>query len=164
LERGTGSRGVIIWQPPGLGISAVDADVVDASNLQRQILHDTAHVGELKAESGKEKLLALNPFIEVDAITDFFNAGSAMEISKDYDIVLDCTDNFATRYLINDLCVLTGRKCMARSTALKARSVCLTRRSALATAVSSRMFPRRSFLPVVPMPVYLVFYRAWWAL
>ncbi len=107
---GLGSPAAYYLAAAGVGhIGLVDDDVVDASNLQRQILHDTAHVGELKAESGKEKLLALNPFIEVDAITDFFNAGSAMEISKDYDIVLDCTDNFATRYLINDLCVLTGK-------------------------------------------------------
>jgi adenylyltransferase/sulfurtransferase len=88
----------------GVGhIGLVDDDVVDASNLQRQILHDTAHVGDLKSESGKEKLLALNPYIHVDAISTFFNSETAADISREYDIILDCTDNFATRYLINDL-------------------------------------------------------------
>jgi sulfur-carrier protein adenylyltransferase/sulfurtransferase len=107
---GLGSPAAFYLTAAGVGrIGLVDDDVVDVSNLQRQILHDTAHVGELKSESGKEKLLALNPYIEVDAISSFFNADSAMEISKDYDIILDCTDNFATRYLINDLCVLTGK-------------------------------------------------------
>lgn len=107
---GLGSPAAYYLAAAGVGhIGLVDDDVVDASNLQRQILHDTAHVGELKAESGKEKLLALNPYIEVDAISTFFNAETAFEISSGYDIVLDCTDNFATRYLINDLCVLTGK-------------------------------------------------------
>jgi adenylyltransferase/sulfurtransferase len=107
---GLGSPAAYYLAAAGVGhIGLVDDDVVDASNLQRQILHDTAHLGELKAESGKEKLLALNPYIDVDAITECFNAGSAMEISKGYDILLDCTDNFSTRYLINDLCVLTGK-------------------------------------------------------
>lgn len=107
---GLGSPAAYYLAAAGVGhIGLVDDDVVDASNLQRQILHDTAHLGELKAESGKEKLLALNPFIKVDAISTFFNADTAVEISHGYDIILDCTDNFATRYLINDLCVLTGK-------------------------------------------------------
>jgi sulfur-carrier protein adenylyltransferase/sulfurtransferase len=107
---GLGSPAAYYLAAAGVGhIGLVDDDVVDASNLQRQILHDTAHVGELKSESGKEKLLALNPYIDVDAISDFFNADSAVNISNGYDIILDCTDNFATRYLINDLCVLTGK-------------------------------------------------------
>lgn len=107
---GLGSPAAYYLAAAGVGhIGLVDDDVVDASNLQRQILHDTAHVGELKSESGKEKLLALNPFINVDAISTFFNSETAVDISREYDIILDCTDNFATRYLINDLCVLTGK-------------------------------------------------------
>ncbi|GAP20701.1 molybdopterin-synthase adenylyltransferase MoeB [Leptolinea tardivitalis] len=107
---GLGSPAAFYLAAAGVGrIGLVDDDVVDASNLQRQILHDTAHVGELKAESGKEKLLALNPYIEVNAISTCFNSESAAGIARDYDIILDCTDNFATRYLINDLCVLTGK-------------------------------------------------------
>ncbi|NMB53923.1 MAG: molybdopterin-synthase adenylyltransferase MoeB [Leptolinea sp.] len=107
---GLGSPAAYYLAAAGIGhIGLVDNDVVDVSNLQRQILHDTAHVGKLKAESGKDKLLAINPFIEVDAISTFFNADTAIEISRGYDIILDCTDNFATRYLINDLCVLTGK-------------------------------------------------------
>ncbi len=107
---GLGSPAAFYLAAAGVGrLGLVDDDMVDASNLQRQILHDTAHIGELKSESGKEKLMALNPFIEVAAISTCFNAESALDIAKDYDIILDCTDNFATRYLINDLCVLTGK-------------------------------------------------------
>ncbi|NMB60508.1 MAG: molybdopterin-synthase adenylyltransferase MoeB [Chloroflexi bacterium] len=107
---GLGSPAAFYLAAAGVGrIGLVDDDVVDASNLQRQILHDTAHLGELKSESGKEKLLSLNPYIKVDAISTFFNSETAVDISREYDIILDCTDNFATRYLINDLCVLTGK-------------------------------------------------------
>lgn len=107
---GLGSPAAYYLAAAGVGhIGLVDDDLVDASNLQRQILHDTAHVGDLKSESGKEKLLALNPYIHVDAISTFFNSETAADISREYDIILDCTDNFATRYLINDLCVLTGK-------------------------------------------------------
>jgi adenylyltransferase/sulfurtransferase len=107
---GLGSPVSLYLAAAGVGhIGLVDDDVVDSSNLQRQILHDSPHVGELKAESGRERLSSLNPYIQVDAICDFFNAKTATNIASGFDILVDCSDNFATRYLINDLCVLTRR-------------------------------------------------------
>lgn len=107
---GLGSPVALYLAAAGIGrIGLVDDDVVDSSNLQRQIMHDTPHEGKLKVESGRERLLALNPFIQVDAYCDCFNDKTAEKISIGYDILVDCTDNFSTRYLINDLCVLTKR-------------------------------------------------------
>jgi adenylyltransferase/sulfurtransferase len=94
----------------GVGrIGLVDDDAVEVSNLQRQILHNTLQEGQPKVNSGKERLLALNPTIRIEAILDCFNNRSAEKIAEGYDILVDCSDNFATRYLVNDLCVLTQR-------------------------------------------------------
>jgi adenylyltransferase/sulfurtransferase len=87
----------------------VDYDVVDDSNLQRQVIHDTSRVGTLKVESARRRMLDLNPYIQVDAYNEVFSAENAERISAGYEILVDGTDNFPTRYLINDLCVLTGR-------------------------------------------------------
>lgn len=107
---GLGSPVALYLAAAGIGhIGLVDDDVVDASNLQRQVMHDTPHLGQPKVESARERLTALNPFIQVDAIYDCFNHQTAEKIAAGYDILVDCTDNFSTRYLINDLCVLTGR-------------------------------------------------------
>lgn len=107
---GLGSPVALYLAAAGIGkIGLVDSDVVDVSNLQRQILHDTPHEGQLKVNSGRERLLALNPSIEVEAFSDCFNDQTAEKIAAGYDILVDCTDNFPTRYLINDLCVKTQR-------------------------------------------------------
>lgn len=107
---GLGSPVSLYLAAAGIGhIGLVDDDVVEASNLQRQVIHDTPHLGQPKVESARERLTALNPFIQVDAICDCFNDQTAERIASGYDILVDCTDNFSTRYLINDLCVLTGR-------------------------------------------------------
>jgi sulfur-carrier protein adenylyltransferase/sulfurtransferase len=107
---GLGSPVALYLAAAGIGrIGLVDDDVVDASNLQRQILHDSLQIGHLKVESGRSRLLALNPYIQVDAICDCFNEKTAAGIADGYDILVDCSDNFATRYLVNDLCVLTHR-------------------------------------------------------
>jgi adenylyltransferase/sulfurtransferase len=107
---GLGSPVALYLAAAGIGhIGLVDDDVVDVSNLQRQVLHDSLHEGQSKVVSGKERLLALNPNISVDPICDSFTERSAEAIAAGYDIIVDCSDNFATRYLINDLCVLTGK-------------------------------------------------------
>lgn len=107
---GLGSPVALYLAAAGIGrIGLVDDDAVEISNLQRQILHDTPHEGQPKVASGQERLLALNPTIQVEAILDCFNARSAQKIAEGYDILVDCSDNFATRYLVNDLCVLTHR-------------------------------------------------------
>jgi adenylyltransferase/sulfurtransferase len=94
----------------GVGtLGLVDFDVVDYTNLQRQVLHSTSDVGRLKLDSAIDKLRAINPFVEIKRFDTFLNSQNALEIIKDFDIVADGTDNFATRYLVNDACVLSGK-------------------------------------------------------
>jgi adenylyltransferase/sulfurtransferase len=94
----------------GVGhIGLVDYDVVEESNLQRQIVHGTGMVGRLKVESARQRLLDLNPEIRVEAFNEPFTSVNAMRIAEPFDVIIDGTDNFPTRYLTNDLCVLTGK-------------------------------------------------------
>jgi adenylyltransferase/sulfurtransferase len=94
----------------GIGkIGLVDYDVVDASNLQRQVIHGTASVGTLKVESARARLLDINPDIEVVTYNEPFTSENAMEIARPWDVIIDGTDNFPTRYLTNDVCVLLGK-------------------------------------------------------
>jgi adenylyltransferase/sulfurtransferase len=107
---GLGSPAALYLAAAGVGhIGIVDYDVVEASNLQRQIIHGTDRVGKLKVESARQRMLELNPLIQVDAFNEVFTAQNARRIAEGYDILVDGTDNFPTRYLINDLCALTGR-------------------------------------------------------
>ena len=104
---GLGSPVLAYLAAAGVGrIGIVDDDVVDVTNLQRQILYQTADVGSKKAELAAERLAALNPQIAVDPIPIRFEASNARELVRLYDVVVDGTDSFATRYLINDACVL----------------------------------------------------------
>jgi molybdopterin/thiamine biosynthesis adenylyltransferase/rhodanese-related sulfurtransferase len=94
----------------GIGtLGLVDFDVVDASNLQRQIIHSTKDVGRPKIDSAADKLEALNPFMNIVKHETMLNSQNALEIISQYDIIADGTDNFPTRYLVNDACVLTGK-------------------------------------------------------
>ncbi len=107
---GLGSPLALYLAAAGVGrIGIVDFDVVDLTNLQRQVLHSTATVGKPKIQSARDRLLALNPEIQVDVHETKLTSGNALEILKDYDIVVDGTDNFPTRYLVNDACVLLGK-------------------------------------------------------
>ena len=107
---GLGSPLAMYLAAAGVGrIGIVDFDVVDFSNLQRQILHHTADVGRSKLESAAEKLRAINPEIEIVLHEEMFSSANAIEICKDYDVIADGTDNFPTRYLTNDVCVLLGK-------------------------------------------------------
>ncbi|HYF79973.1 MAG TPA: ThiF family adenylyltransferase [Symbiobacteriaceae bacterium] len=107
---GLGSPAAYQLAAAGVGrIGLCDADRVDLSNLQRQVLHFTDDVGRLKVESGAAKLRALNPVVQVDEHRERLTAANALELFARYDLVLDCSDNFATRYLVNDACVLLGR-------------------------------------------------------
>lgn len=95
----------------GVGtLGLVDFDVVEESNLQRQIIHSTADVGRPKIESAATKLQALNPYMNIVKHETMLTSQNALDIIKDYDIVADGTDNFPTRYLVNDACVLSGNK------------------------------------------------------
>ena len=107
---GLGSPVALYLAAAGIGrIGLVDYDVVDSSNLQRQVIHGTSTVGKLKVESAKAKLVDLNPEIQVDVYNEPFTSENALRIAKDYDIILDGTDNFPTRYLTNDVAVFLGK-------------------------------------------------------
>ena len=94
----------------GVGhIGIVDADVVDLSNLQRQVIHFTKDVGVPKVESAKEKMLAINPDVEVTTHNEFLDSHNAKEIIAPWDFVIDGTDNFPVKFLINDACVMLGK-------------------------------------------------------
>jgi adenylyltransferase/sulfurtransferase len=107
---GLGSPLAFYLAAAGIGtLGLVDFDVVDSSNLQRQIIHSTKDVGRSKIVSATEKLVALNPFLNVVQHETMLTSQNAIEIISQYDIVADGTDNFPTRYLVNDACVLTGK-------------------------------------------------------
>lgn len=107
---GLGSPVALYLAAAGIGhIGLADYDVVDVSNLQRQVIHGTSTLGVLKVESARRRILDLNPDIEVQVYSEPFTSANAMQIAEDYDLIVDGTDNFPTRYLTNDLCVLTGK-------------------------------------------------------
>jgi len=107
---GLGSPVLLYLAAAGVGrIGVVDYDVVDVSNLQRQVIHSTQAVGQLKVESARQRMLDLNPLIQVDVYNELFTSANAMQIVQKYDVVVDATDNFPTRYLVNDVCVLAGK-------------------------------------------------------
>ncbi|WP_008310202.1 molybdopterin-synthase adenylyltransferase MoeB [Leptolyngbya sp. PCC 6406] len=107
---GLGSPLLLYLAAAGVGrIGIVDFDVVDHSNLQRQIIHGTAWVGKLKIESAKARILEINPYCEVELYNTRLSSANALEIFEPYDIVVDGTDNFPTRYLVNDACVLLNK-------------------------------------------------------
>lgn len=107
---GLGSPLAFYLAAAGVGtLGLVDFDVVDASNLQRQIIHSTKDIGRKKLDSAAEKLTALNPALNVVKHETMLTSANALEILKDYDIVADGTDNFPTRYLVNDACVMLGK-------------------------------------------------------
>ena len=107
---GLGSPSAVYLAAAGVGtIGLMDGDVVDVSNLQRQILHTTANVGRSKVESGTEMIRALNPDVNVISLPTRIDVDNVMDIIKDYDLVVDGSDNFDTRYLLNDACYLAGK-------------------------------------------------------
>lgn len=107
---GLGSPSLMYLAAAGVGrIGIVDFDVVDASNLQRQILHGTATVGKPKVESARERLLDINPHVQLDIYEEPLTSENALRIVEKYDVVVDGTDNFPTRYLVNDACVMLNK-------------------------------------------------------
>jgi len=107
---GLGSPVALYLAAAGVGrIGLVDYDLVNFSNLQRQIIHGESRLGDLKVESARDRLLDLNSEIQVDIYNEFITTENAFEIAEPYDLIIDGTDNFPTRYLVNDLCVLTGK-------------------------------------------------------
>jgi sulfur-carrier protein adenylyltransferase/sulfurtransferase len=107
---GLGSPVAMYLAAAGVGcIGLVDYDVVDFSNLQRQVIHGSSGIGALKVESARQRMLDINPGIQVDIYNEPYTSENAMRIARDYDILIDGTDNFPTRYLTNDVCVFLGK-------------------------------------------------------
>ncbi|MEG4963863.1 MULTISPECIES: molybdopterin-synthase adenylyltransferase MoeB [unclassified Microcoleus] len=107
---GLGSPLLLYLAAAGVGrIGIVDFDIVDHSNLQRQVIHGTSWVGKPKIESAKNRLLEINPFCQVDLYETRVSSENAIDIATPYDIIIDGTDNFPTRYLMNDVCVLLNK-------------------------------------------------------
>ena len=107
---GLGSPSALYLAASGVGeMTIIDPDVVDLSNLQRQIIHSTQSVGVPKVESAKKRIHEVNPNVKVNAIMDSLTNDNVEELVKSHDIVVDGTDNFETRYMVNDACVFHGK-------------------------------------------------------
>ncbi len=107
---GLGSPVALYLAAAGVGnLGLVDYDVVDSSNLQRQVIHGSGSVGQLKVESARARITDLNPGVQVDVYNEAFTSENARALAGRYDIILDGTDNFPTRYLTNDVCVFLGK-------------------------------------------------------
>jgi sulfur-carrier protein adenylyltransferase/sulfurtransferase len=107
---GLGSPALLYLAAAGVGtLGVVDFDTVDESNLQRQVIHGQSDVGKPKAESARDSIAEINPFVKVNLHQVHLNSENALDIFRDYDLILDGTDNFATRYLVNDAAVLLGK-------------------------------------------------------
>jgi molybdopterin/thiamine biosynthesis adenylyltransferase len=107
---GLGAPMLLYLAAAGVGtLGIIDGDVVDLSNLQRQVIHFTPDLGKPKVESAKEKINLINPGVNVITYHDLFSASNAFDIIKDYDFIADGTDNFPVKFLINDACVLGGK-------------------------------------------------------
>ncbi|CCH28258.1 adenylyltransferase/sulfurtransferase MoeZ [Actinosynnema sp. NPDC047251] len=107
---GLGSPALLYLAAAGVGtLGVVDFDIVDESNLQRQVIHGQSDVGKPKAESARDSVAEINPFVKVILHQVHLNSENVLDIFRDYDLILDGTDNFATRYLVNDAAVLLGK-------------------------------------------------------
>ena len=107
---GLGSPALLYLAAAGVGtLGVIDFDVVDESNLQRQIIHGQSDIGRLKAESAQASIAEVNPYVSVQVHTEALSTDNVMEIFSGYDLIVDGTDNFATRYMVNDACVLLGK-------------------------------------------------------
>jgi len=109
-DGGLGSPALMYLAAAGVGtLGVIDDDVVDESNLQRQVIHGQSDVGRPKAQSARDSVREINPLIEVVLHEERLDSSNVMEIFAQYDLIVDGTDNFATRYLVNDACVLLGK-------------------------------------------------------
>ncbi len=107
---GLGAPAALYLAAAGVGtIGIVDADVVDLSNLQRQVIHTTNDIGKLKVESAAETMRAINPDVTVNTYHEFVSSANVMDLIRDYDFILDGTDNFPAKFLINDACVMAKK-------------------------------------------------------
>ena len=107
---GLGSPALLYLAAAGVGtLGVIDFDTVDESNLQRQIIHGQSDIGRLKAESARDSIAEVNPYVNVEVHTDALSNDNVLQVFSGYDLIVDGTDNFATRYMVNDACVLLGK-------------------------------------------------------
>ena len=107
---GLGSSVLLYLTASGIGeIGIVDNDHVEKSNLQRQIIHETNNIGNLKIDSAREKIKKLNPNSQLLTFAERINPNNALKIIREFDVICDCSDNFGTRYLINDACLILNK-------------------------------------------------------
>ena len=107
---GLGSPVLLYLAAAGVGrLGIVDCDIVESSNLQRQIIHKSSSLGKSKILSAREHILSLNPFCRVETYDTLITKDNAIQIISEFDVVCDCTDNFPSRFLINDACVILGK-------------------------------------------------------
>ena len=106
---GLGSPAALYLSAAGVGtLGLVDFDVVDITNLQRQVIHGTSDLGRPKLDSASDRIRDINPHVHVEQFDTALNSTNALGIAKEFDVIVDGTDNFPTRYLVNDTCVLLG--------------------------------------------------------
>ena len=162
---GLGSPSAIYLALAGVGtIGIVDFDVVEISNLQRQILHHTADIGRPKLESAKDNIKAYNPDVNIVMHGDRLESHNAMEIISQYDLVINGADNFATRYLVNDACYLSGKPLVDGSILIfdgqSHRFHSRPRLLPLSLSCPSRL---PAWCPTAPKRVYWALLQASWA-
>lgn len=108
---GLGSPALLYLAAAGVGtLGVIDFDVVDESNLQRQVIHGQSDIGKPKVESARASVAEINPYVTFNVHETRLDSSNALDIFEPYDLVLDGTDNFATRYLVNDACVILGKQ------------------------------------------------------
>jgi molybdopterin/thiamine biosynthesis adenylyltransferase len=152
---GLGAPASLYLAAAGVGtLGLVDADQVDVSNLQRQVIHHTADIGRDKVVSAANKLRAINPDVTVHALHMRVEASNVLDLIKDYDFVIDGTDNFPTKFLINDACVL-GNKPFSHAGILRFDGQLMTVRPVPARATAASSTPRHR-----PRPCLLARKRA----
>ena len=161
---GLGSPVALYLAAAGVGtLGLVDFDNVDVTNLQRQILHGTKDVGRPKLVSARERIADVNPHVRLETYETALTSKNALDISSSYDIVVDGTDNFATRYLVNDACVLLGKpNVTAAYSDSKARHRSSHCPTVPAIAVSSRNRRRRDSCQAAPRAVCWACCRVSW--
>ena len=149
---GLGSPNLMYLAAAGVGtIGIVEFDTVDESNLQRQIIHGQSDIGRPKAESAADTIAQINPYIDVVVHNERLDTSNVMEIFADYDLIVDGTDNFATRYMVNDACVLLGKPYVwGRSSGSTGRRRCSGPSTAPATAACTRSRRRPGWCPPAP--------------
>jgi adenylyltransferase/sulfurtransferase len=156
---GLGSPAALYLAAAGVGtLGLVDFDNVDITNLQRQILHGTKDVGRPKLQSARERLADVNPHVRLETYETALTSKNALDIFSGYDIVVDGTDNFATRYLVNDACVLQGKPNVYGSI-FRFEGHYPTD---LAIAACSRSRRRRDWCRAAPKAVCWACCRVWW--